>query len=459
MPGLAKLILPLPVIEKLMNRLPIPFFLSLCLCAPLHAADLLQTYRAAIDNDPAFSAARATLDAGREREPQGLAGLLPSLAVTGNTVWNDNELKSTRTGLKTSKDYNSNEYRATLTQPLFDWQKWVAYDQSKYQVAQAEANFAQARQDLILRVSQAYFDVLYATESLAAVRANKTAIAQQLESAKKNFEVGTATITDSHEAQARFDLAMAQEIAAESDLEVKQRALQAIIGGEPETLAAPRKDAKLNPPQPADMKQWVSMAETQSLTVQVQQLAATIAAREVDKQRAGHYPTIGIVANQGKSTAPEQISGSLENDFKNIGLQMTLPLFQGGVVNSRQREAVANRAAAEANLETARRAAALSARQYYLGVTNGLAQVRALKAALVSSQSALESNRLGYEVGVRINIDVLNAENQVYVTRRDLAKATLDTVLSQLRLKAAVGSLGEDDLVAINALLDPATAQ
>lgn len=429
------------------------------LASPLFAADLMQIYREAQDNDPTFAAARATREAGQEKTSQARAALLPSLTLSGNTVWNENEI-SAHSGPSIAKPkYNSNGYQLALSQPLFRWQSWVAYGQSKLQVAQAEANFVQARQDLILRVSQAYFDALYAIENLKAVRANKTAIAQQLESAKKNFEVGTATITDTHEAQARYDLALAQEIAAESDLEIKQHTLQSIIGRIPGPLAPTRKDTELSAPQPNDMNQWVTAAEKDSITVQIQQATADIAAREVDKQRAAHYPTVDLVANQGYAKSFASAYGVYDTDFRNIGVQVNIPLYQGGLVVSREREAAANRMAAQSGLDAARRGAALSARQYYLGVTNGLAQVKALKAALVSSQSALESNKLGYEVGVRINIDVLNAENQVYVTRRDLAKATLDTLMSQLRLKAATGALGEDDVAQINALLDPSTAQ
>jgi outer membrane protein len=431
------------------------------LASPIYAADLMQVYRDAQNNDPTFAAARATLEAGREKAPQARAGLLPSLTLSGNTVWNDNDIKLGASPTRQQR-YNGNGYQLSLSQPLFRWQNWVSYDQSKIQVAQAEANFVQARQDLILRVSQAYFDVIYAIENLTAVRANKAAIAQQLESAKKNFEVGTATITDSHEAQARYDLAQAQEIAAESDLEVKQHALAAIIGKPAGPLASTRKDATLTVPQPNDMNQWVAAAEKDSIAVQLQQATADIATREMDKQRAGHYPTVDLVANQGYAKSQSfTITGptALESDVRNIGIQVNIPLFQGGLTVSRQREAAANRNAALAGLDAARRSAALSARQYYLGVTNGLAQVKALKAALVSSQSALESNKLGYEVGVRINIDVLNAENQVYVTRRDLAKATLDTLMAQLRLKAATGALGEEDIAQINTLLDPSTAQ
>jgi outer membrane protein len=435
------------------------------LAAPLlisnvYAADLMQVYRDAIDNDPTFSAARSTLDAGREKSPQALAGLLPSLTLSGNTVWNENEIAFRGGNTLAKPNFNSNGYNLSLSQPLFRWQNWVGYDQSKLQVVQAEANFIQARQDLILRVAQAYFDVIYSTENLKAVKANKQAINQQLELAKKSFEVGTATITDTHEAQARFDLASAQEIAAESDLEVRQRILQSITGKEVGFLAPPRKGAELSPPQPSDMKEWVAAAEKDGIAVQVQQAAASIAAREVDKQRAGHYPTLDLVANVGsnKSFASAAL-GLLDSDSKNVGVQLNIPIFQGGAVNSRTREASANRATAESALEAAKRNAALNARQNYLGVVNGLAQVKALKAAMVSSQSALESNKLGYEVGVRINIDVLNAENQVYVTRRDFAKSVLDTLMSQFRLKAAVGSLGEEDVSAVNALLDPTLAQ
>lgn len=430
------------------------------LCAsPLLAADLMQVYRDALETDQLFAVARGNLDAGREKAPQGLSGLLPSMSLSGNTIWNDNETEfRSSPAVKSSKQYNTHGYQLSLSQPLFRWQNWVAYDQSKMQVVQAEANFVQARQDLILRVAQAYFDVLYAAENLTAVRGNKSAITQQLELAKKSFEVGTSTITDTHEAQARYDLAVAQEIAAESDLDVKRRTLQAILGKEPGALAALRKNAELSPPQPNDMNQWVAAAEKDSINVQVQQAVADIAAREMDRQRAGHYPTVDLVANYGSSKS-YSTGGMVDTDYKNVGVQINIPLFQGGLVVSKQREAAANRMAAQAGLENARRSSALAARQYYLGVANGLAQVRALQAALVSSQSALESNKLGYEVGVRINIDVLNAENQVYVTKRDLAKATFDTLMAQLRLKAATGALGEEDVAQINALLDPGVLQ
>jgi len=433
------------------------------LSSPLWAADLLQVYRDARENDAAYAAARSVLEAGQERIPQARAGLLPTLSGSANTVWNENDLYLRNGSLPQNlknQSFNSNGYSLVLSQPLFRWQNWVAYDQSKFQVAQAEANFVQAGQDLILRVAQAYFDILYATENLKAVRSNKASIEQQRELAKKSFEVGTATIVDTHESQARYDLAVAQEIAAENELEVKQRALQAILGKEAPPLAPIRPNAEITPPQPADIKQWASAAEKDNINVQVQMATVEIASREVERQRAGHYPTVDLVANLGKSTAfASTVGGQLETDFQNVGIQLNLPIFQGGLVNSRTNEASANRAAAESTLEQTKRNAALQARQHYLGAVNGLAQVKALKAALISSQSSLESNRLGFEVGVRINIDVLNADNQVFLTRRDLARAVLDTLLSHFRLKAAVGTLSEDDILAANALLDSAATR
>lgn len=419
------------------------------------AVDLLQVYREALTNDAQYAAARATVEAGREKLPQGLAGLLPTLGATANTVWNDNKYRIDSQP-QWQKEYNTHGYNVSLTQPLFRWQNVVQYGQARWQVVQAEANFAQASQDLVLRVSQAYFDVLNAQENLRAVRASKQAISLQLEQAKKNFEVGTATITDTHEAQSRYDLASSQELAAENDLEVKRYALRVIVGKDMGELHRLRAEASLLPPQPAVMDRWVEAAEKDSFAVQAQQAALEVAAKEVERARAGHYPTLDAVANYGKTSGASSVSSNstLESDVRNIGLQLTIPLYQGGAVNSRTREAIANRTAAEASLENARRAATQSARQSYLGVVNGLAQVRALNAALVSSTSALESNKLGYEVGVRINIDVLNAEQQVYVTKRDLAKARFDTLLSQLRLKAAVGALSESDLEQINPLFE-----
>lgn len=422
-----------------------------------HAADLLSVYRDAAAYDAQFGAARASLDAGREKLPQGRAGLLPTFGLSASTIWNETESTRRVNGATAAAvNYNSNGWTATLTQPLFRWQNWIAYNQAGLAVSAAEAQFSAARMDLILRSAQAYFDVLLAQDALSTAQTQKAATAEQLESAKRNFEVGTTTITDSHEAQARFDLITAQELAAQNDLTAKRHALQMVTGKHPQSLNRLRKGVTMMPPQPADMEQWVGMAETGAATVQLAQTSLEIAQREIEKQRAGHYPTLDLVATHGNSAQSysSTFGAGVESKASTIGLQLSLPLFAGGSVSSRDREAVALKQKAAADLDNARRGAALATRQAYLGVTSGLSQVKAYEAALVSSQSALDSNKLGYEVGVRINIDVLNAQTQLYDTTQKLAKARMDTLTALLRLKAAAGNLSEDDVTAINAMLE-----
>jgi outer membrane protein len=429
---------------------------GLGITASAHASDLMSVYRDAYGYDAQFAAARASLDAGREKLPQGRSGLLPYISVGANTTWNDVETTSRTTPVITGqREYNSHGWTAQLTQPLFRWQNWAAYKQGEYAAVIAEAQFTAARQDLIVRVAQAYFDVLLAEETVATAAARKTAITQQLESAKRNFEVGTATITDTHEAQAAYDLAVATELAAQNDLTVRRQTLQTLIGKDPDSLKTLRTGTEIGRPQPDDIVKWADSAESGNLSVAQAQGALEIADQEVAKQRAGHLPTLDAVATYGKSAAGYSSTGSgYETTAKTIGLQLTVPIFAGGAVMSRDREAVALREKAIADLDNARRQAVLGARQAYLGVTSGLSQVKAYEAAVASSQSALDSNKVGYDVGVRINIDVLNAQTQLFDTRQKLAKARFDTLVAQLKLKQAAGNLSEDDLAAINALLE-----
>ena len=424
---------------------------------PLFAADLLPADRDARANDPVYASARATRDAGRDNLPQGLALLLPSISANAFTQMNYNEITFRGDVLPPSKrEGNTNGYNLSLTQPLFNWQSIMLYKEAGFKVAQSEAAFGQVAQDLVVRVAQAYFDVLASQDSLAFIQAQKTAISEQLAQAKRNFEVGTATITDTHEAQARFDLATSQEIAAQSDLEIKQRALQQIVGKFPDRLTPLRRSVELSAPKNA-MELWVTSAENENYSVRIQEAALEIATREIERSRSGHYPTVNVVGNYGTNLASVATIGvtnqGTDNKLTNIGVQVAIPLFAGGGVNSQVRQAIANQEKARQDLENARRSAALAARQAYLGFANGMAQVRALQQALVSSQSALDSNKLGYEVGVRINIDVLNAQQQLFSTMRDLSKARYDTLLNGLKLKAASGALREDDVVEVNNLL------
>ena len=434
-------------------------FTSALALLPLAAAaeDLFQVYRDAQRYDAAYSSARQALEAGREKLPQGRALILPTLNLTGNATRSrfDVDSKDPTVSSSFTRSANSAAYTLTLTQPLYRPQNLLQYEQGEYQVRQAEATFALAYQDLVIRVAQAYFDVLGAQDTLNLVRAQKAAISEQLAQAKRNFEVGTATITDTHEAQARFDLSVAQEIAAINDLESKRRALQQITGKEYPEMGGLRADVRLAPPNPNDMQSWVSLAEKQNYSVVQSEAAAEVARREAKRASAAHMPTLDIVGTVGQSTDTGTVTRSVGVDANTatIGLQLSLPLYQGGSLSSKEREAAALALKARDDLESARRTAALNARQSYLAVINGIAQVAALEQALVSSQSALDSNRLGYEVGVRINIDVLNAQQQLFSTRRDLAVARYNTITNQLRLKAAAGSLREEDVEEINRAL------
>jgi outer membrane protein len=427
--------------------------------APAHAEDLLQVYRDAKAYDAKYAAARQALQAGLEKLPQGRALLLPTLGLTAGTTTNRLDLQPygpnpVPPGERTF--YNRN-YQLNFSQPVFRAQNWAQYDQAEQQVRQAEAVFGQASQDLILRVTQAYVDVLAAQDNLALVNAQKAAISEQLAQAKRNFEVGTATITDTHEAQSRFDLTTAQGIVAQNAVDTQARQLQQITGKLYARLRPVRTDVKLSPPNPTSMQAWVELAEKQGYPVVIQDAATQIANLQTKFARAGHYPTLDIVGSYGQvnQTGTSLSALSSQANLGVLGLQLALPIYQGGAISSREREAAASHEKAKQDLEDARRTAALSAQQTYLLVINGIATVGALEQALVSSQSALDSNKLGYEVGVRINIDVLNAQQQVFSTRRDLLVARYGTIMNHFRLKAAAGSLREDDLEQANRALEP----
>ena len=413
------------------------------------ALDLLQAYQDALAIDPVVASARAQLAATRERVPQARAGLLPS--VNANAAISRQTVDSS---LRDGRYYVSPEsYAIQLSYPLIRLQNREAYEQSRLSVSVGEAQFEQARQDLIVRVSQVYFDVLAAQDNVATIRAQKAAITEQLAAARRNFEVGTATITDQQEAQARFDLSSAQEFAAVNELEVKRAALAQLIGKPVPELKALRAGVELRPPEPAREREWTDSARQNNLAVQQAEVASEIARREIERQRYGHYPTLDLVSsvNRQASSLPQGVP--FTSNAATIGLQVNVPLYAGGGIDARVREATQLREKALSDLDNARRLAETGARTAFLTVNSGLAQVKALEAAEKSSQLALDSNLLGYQVGVRINIDVLNAQQQLFGTRRDLARARYDVVVNGLRLKATAGALSEDDLRAVDALL------
>jgi len=427
---------------------------------PVAGPNLLQVYEDAKSYDAQYAAARNTLQASLEKLPQGRALLLPTVNLNGSATSNRIDTY-TRNSINppNTRDLHSYGYSIALSQPIFRMQNLLQYDQAEFQVKQAEATFGLASQDLILRVAQAYFDLLAANDNLTLVRAQKASIAEQLAQAKRNFEVGTATITDTHEAQARFDLVGAQEIVADNALETKQRELQLISGKLYPAVKPLRPGVKHEPPNPARMQDWVDLAENQGFPVLAQDAATEIAALEARRAAAGHLPTLDLVGSYGTSSATGSTviatSGSTKITSGVLGLQLGIPIYSGGALSSKEREAAALYERSKQEQKSVRRSQALTARQNYLLVVNGISTTAALEQALISSRSSYESNKLGYEVGVRINIDVLNAEQQVYTTSRDLLVARYGTIMNHLRLKATAGSLREEDLEIINRALQP----
>jgi outer membrane protein len=344
----------------------------------------------------------------------------------------------------------------SASQPLYRPANLATYQQGKRQVELAEAQLTAASQDLVIRVSQAYFDVLAAQDTLTFVRAQKAATAEQLASAKRNFEVGTTTITDTREAQARYDLVIAQEIAAENDLRVKKLALDTLVGRpevQPQPLALP---VDMPAPEPADVNAWVQQGEENSPAIQQAKAGLEIAQLETEKATAAHKPTLDLTASYNVTRNPNgstTLGVANRSNVGTLGVSFNVPLFAGFAIQNHIRETLSLEEKAQADLEGARRTVAQATRTAFFGLVSGESQVKALEAAEASSQSALDANRLGYQVGVRINIDVLNSQSQLYQTKRDLAQARYNVLLGQLKLRQANGTLMPADLGQLNALL------
>jgi len=418
--------------------------------AAAHPADLLTLYRDALLTDPVYQAARAQYVATAERLPQARSGYLPQVNASLNAFQN----WAWRTGLPDA-DLNTRSGAITLSQPIFRMQNWIAISQAEKAVLQAESVLAAAQQDLTLRLSQAYFDVLLAQDNVALSQAQKNAISEQLAQAKRNFEVGTATIVDTLEAQARYDQANAKEIADQNDLEVKRRALQVLLGRLPDALTPVQERLVLQEPSPQDIEAWVRAGADSNYQVAIARANYEIAQQEIGRQRAGHLPTLDLSASASHGFDPTRSAPGISavgNDAA-LGFVLSIPIFSGGLTQSRGREAVALRDRSEADLENAQRSVAQAVRAAYLNVTSGIAQVKALEQALVSTQSQLDSTILGRDVGVRTSVDVLNAQQQVFQTRRDLQQARYNYLMNTLRLKQAAGQLSEADIQTVNLTL------
>ena len=427
------------------------------------AESLQDVYDAARGYDATFLSARALHESNVYRAAQNTAGILPQVAFGAGAT--TNHVDYAEPAGTPSRGYDTTTMALTATQPLYRPANIAAYSEGDRIVAQSLAQLQAAEQDLIVRVSQAYFDVLNAQDTLSSVLAQKAAVAEQLAFAKRNFEVGTATITDTREAQARADLVLAQEIASTNDLRVKRLALDQLVGRtglEPDPLAP---SANLPMLAPDGIEEWVRQAVEDHPLVRQARMAVEIAQLEVDRVAAGHKPTLDFVGSysvnraiNGSSTglAP---SPTVTANVGTLGIVFNLPIYSGMLVQNQVRQNLSLKDKAESDLDYAQRTVAQATRAAYLGVVSSQGQVLALEAAESSSRLSLESNVVGYRVGVRINIDVLNAQSQLYQTQRDLAKARYDVLVGGLKLRQANGTLKEDDLRGVNALLVSRTSK
>jgi len=432
-----------------MQLKPLFFALTLALAPAAQAANLSDVFRDAQTYDAQYASARAANQAGQEKSVQGRAGLLPKVDLGGNLRYND------VSGELRDDSFDSNQLGVRASQPVYRKQNMVQYEQSKEQVKIADIQFRLAEQDLILRVAQVYFNVLQSQDNIIFLNAQKAAISEQLASAKRNFEVGTATITDTHEAQARYDLAVAEEITEQNLLNIRLRSLEKLIGKPAVPLDTLIEPAQLRT-ESGSIDEWANRAADGNLNAEIQRISKTIADQEVERNRAGHYPTLDAVASY--SIDNNQYFGTVQIDTRTgiVGLELNLPIYQGGLTNSLVREAVANQERARQDFEESVREASLRARDAYLTVNSTASRVRALEQALVSTKAQLDSTKMGLEVGVRTSLDVLNAEQQVLSARRELAAARYNHLQARLLLRSAVGTLSPADLAELDQSLKPA---
>ena len=429
-------------------RLLLGPLLLLGLAAAAQAQGLVALFELSRAFDATYLAAQAQMQAAEYKAAQANALGLPTLSANVKGVATQIDLPRGASG-----DNNALQTGLNGRMPLFNKANQATMEQAIRSLNAARAELELAEQDLIIRLTAAYFDVLSAKDNVALAKTNKTYILEQLASAKRNFEVGTATITDTREAQSRADLATAQEIAAENDLLNRRIQLAYLVGRrdiEPLPLATP---VVLPTVMPANVEEWVTVADTVHPQVIRARTALEVARLEIDKAKAGELPTIDAVASVGANyaTGDSIIPGTTRS--ASIGVELNWPLYTGGAVQNRIKETVALEQRSRDEFESARRTVAQNTRVAFFGVQSGEALVKALEAAESSSRLSLEATQLGYKVGVRVNIDVLNAQTQLFQTQRDLFKSRYDVLVNSLRLRQASGQLTPNDLLAVNSLL------
>lgn len=431
--------------KKFSRSLLTASFFALFSCASF-ADDLLSVYKFAIQNDSQFRAAQAAYQAQRELKTQSFAALLPTISASAHYSEREDEVVGS-----SPNDYNTNGYSLNLTQPLYRHENYVALNQADAQVAQASAVFENAKQDLILRVATQYFAVLAANDDLKFAIAERKSIGEQLIQTEQRFNVGLIAITDVHEAQARFDQAVARAIVAENTLAISHETLREITTKNHSHLQPLSVNHPLVKPDPADIKQWVETANNQNFLLLANRKSVDVAQAEVSRQSAGHFPTLDLTARHTYTDYDESfVGGAQERNNNVISIELKVPLYQGGIVNSFTRAAAYRLTEARENLEKQKRATDRQTRSAYLSVIANISQVKALKQALASSLVALEATTAGFEVGTRTGVDILDSQRELYRARRDYAQVRYNYVLETLRLKLAAGTLSPQDVEQLN---------
>jgi outer membrane protein len=441
------------------RRVALAAVLGALLPASTQAADLMAVYRAAQAHDPVIRGASSALAATEARLPEARAALLPQLVASGGKSETQADTQFTSEP-HLERDSRSWNWSIQLTQPVLRYDSYFQFKQAAFVVEQARQQFRMSSQDLIVRTAQAYFAVNEAVGARDAADAEITALQEQLSQARHGFERGTHAITEVDETRARLGAAQARRIALQSDLVNATSDLRRLTGVDYAALAGLDAAARLPDPVPASREDWLARARNGAPGVLAQQAALAAARLEVDKARSGHLPTVDIVASVGANasahslTTPDDYGTRIHQRV--LGVQLSVPLFSGGAIGARVDQALGALGKAQADLDGASASAESDAEHAFNAVMSGLAQIDALDQAVVSAQSALKGTRAGYDVGLRVNLDVLNAEHQLYDSRRDLLKARYETLLQGLKLKAAVGDLQEHDLMVVNAWLQDA---
>ncbi len=429
-------------------------------------ADLKDVYERARTNDPLIREADANRLAARESKPQAVAALFPQ--INANANYNEEESDSTGVfvtpGLPPTpevrdSDGDSSNWDVTLRQNVFSWGNWATLRRANTERAQAEADYLAAQQDLILRTSEAYFNVLAAQDTQEAAQAAYDAIARQLEQSEKRFEVGLIAVTDVQEAKAAFDAASAALIQAKRNLATTGERLRELTGDAFDQLSKPGADMPLSAPNPADPEAWVKLAREQNARLVSSQLAAEITRHNISFERGGHFPNLDLVVSRSHFDSDATITGTTDADTESdsddtvVSLQVTVPMFSGGATSSRVRQAEYRHIAARERLERTARETERETRDAFLGVNSEVARVQSLRQAVESATTALQATEAGYEVGTRTSVDVLQARQRLFEAQTNYARSRYDYLLNVLRLQLAAGTLDQKGLIDINALL------